>query len=158
MSRPKEALEDYNEALSIRKQLADDFPTQPEFRQDLAKSYRNRGFALSAAGRRKDAEKDYDEALSIYKQLAADFPSRPEFLQGLARSHVSRGQLPSATDRLKDAEQDYDQAVSIYKQLAADFPPDWSSARTWSQATSAGAFCGVSRAGPRRRSRTTTRP
>jgi serine/threonine protein kinase/tetratricopeptide (TPR) repeat protein len=118
----KEAEQDYDQALSIRKQLAANFPSRPEFCQELARSHNNRGILLRGTGRLKEAEQDYDHALSIQKQLVADFPSRPEFRQELARSLVNRGNLLSVTGRLEQAERDYDQALSIDKQLAADFP------------------------------------
>jgi tetratricopeptide (TPR) repeat protein len=63
--RLKEAENDWNEALSIRKQLAVDFPSRAEFRQELAMSYTSRGTLLSHTGRVKEAEKDFDQALSI---------------------------------------------------------------------------------------------
>jgi tetratricopeptide (TPR) repeat protein len=118
----REAEQDYNQALSIQKQLATDFPSRSEFRQALATGHNNRGVLLRATGRLKEAEADFDEALRIRKQLAADFPSRPEFRQALADSHNSRGILLRETGRLPEAEQDYDQALRIRKQLAADFP------------------------------------
>jgi serine/threonine protein kinase/Tfp pilus assembly protein PilF len=118
----KEAEQDYDQALSIQKQLAADFPNHPEFRQELANCHHNRGALLRDTGRLKEAEQDFDLALSIRKQLAADFPARPEFRQDLARTYDNRGVLLSGTGRLKEAEQDYDQALSIKKQLAADFP------------------------------------
>jgi tetratricopeptide (TPR) repeat protein len=102
--------------------LAADFPSRPEFRQELAASHNNRGVLLSDTGRLPEAEKDYGQALGIYKQLAADFPARPEFRKDLATSHSNRGLLLRDTGRLKEAEQDFDQALSIQKQLAADFP------------------------------------
>jgi serine/threonine protein kinase len=118
----QQAAQDFDEALSIRKQLVADFPTRPEFRQDLAWSHNNRGILFRDAGRLPEAEKEDDQALSLRKQLAADFPSRPEFRQELAMSHNNRGLLLRATGRLREAEKDHDQALSIYKQLVADFP------------------------------------
>src|SRR5262249_37737198 len=44
----KEAEKDYDEALSIRKKLAADFPSRPDFRNDLAGSHTNRGIVLRA--------------------------------------------------------------------------------------------------------------
>jgi tetratricopeptide (TPR) repeat protein len=118
----KEAEHDFDQALSIQKQLAADFPSRPEFRQELAAIHNNRGNLLYVTGRRRGAEQDCEQALSIQKQLAADFPSRPEFRQELATSHNNRGMLLSSTGRPREAEQDYDQALSIQKQLAANFP------------------------------------
>jgi tetratricopeptide (TPR) repeat protein len=118
----KEADQDYDQALSIRKQLVADFPSRPEFREELADSHLNRGILLRETGRLNEAEQDFDQALSIDKQLADSFPSRHEFRQSLAKSHGNRGNLMRATGRLKEAEQDLDQALHIFKQLAADFP------------------------------------
>jgi serine/threonine protein kinase len=118
----QEAKKDYDQALRIWKRLAADFPSQPGFRHEQARSHVNRGLLLSATGRLQEAEKDYDQALSILKQLPADFPSAPEFRLDLAKSHVNRGLLLSATGRLQEAEKDYDRALSLQKQMAADFP------------------------------------
>jgi tetratricopeptide (TPR) repeat protein len=118
----QEAEKDFDQALSIRQQLAADSPSQPEFRHDLATSHNGRGVLLHTTGRLKDAEQDFEQALGILTQLAAGFPSRPEFREELAGSHAIRGDLLLATGRLKEAEPDYEQSLSIYKQLAADFP------------------------------------
>jgi serine/threonine protein kinase/tetratricopeptide (TPR) repeat protein len=118
----KEAEKDFDQALSINKQLAADFPSRSELRRELAQSHNSRGVLLRATGRLQEAEKDFDQALSIRKQLAADFPKRPEFRHDLATSHSNRGILLGDTGRLQEAEKDYDLALSIYKQLAADFP------------------------------------
>src|SRR5262249_14662190 len=113
---------DLDAALGIQKQLASDFPSRPEFRQELANGHNNRGTLLLATGRLKEAEADCDAALAIRKQLAADFPSRLEFRQELAVSHNDRGVLLKGTGRLEEAEKDYDSALRIYKQLAAECP------------------------------------
>jgi tetratricopeptide (TPR) repeat protein len=102
--------------------LAADFPSRPDFRQELATSHDNRGILLTDTGRLKEAELDFGQAVSIRKQLAADFPSRPEFRQVLAYSYNNRGNLLSATGQLKAAELDYNQALNIQKQTAAEFP------------------------------------
>jgi serine/threonine protein kinase/predicted RNA polymerase sigma factor len=118
----QEAEQDYDQALEIYEQLAVDFPSQPKFRYDLARTYYVRGHVLSETGRPQRAKQDYDQALNLYKQLAFDFPSESRYRQHLARSHNIRGLLLYRTGRLKEAEQDYDQALNIYKQLADDFP------------------------------------
>ncbi len=126
-SQSKEAEQDYDQALTILKQLAADFPAEPEFRQDLASGHINRGILLCYASRRKEAEQEFDDALTILKQLAADFPTRFEFRQKLAAVHFNRGNLLQETSRPQEAEKEYDKALSIHKQLAADFPsrPDF---------------------------------
>src|SRR5262245_66148760 len=90
-SRLEEAEKAHDQALGIRQQLAADFPSRPEFRQELASSHNNRGILLYTTGRLPEAEQAYDQALSIRKQLAADFPSRRDFRQELAGSRRNRG-------------------------------------------------------------------
>jgi hypothetical protein len=46
-------------ALGIRKQLAADFPTRPEFRQELAAGHNTRGNLLRDTGRLQEAEGDF---------------------------------------------------------------------------------------------------
>jgi tetratricopeptide (TPR) repeat protein len=124
-----EAESDFGQALSIYQRLAAEFPSRPEFRQQLASSYNNRGNLLKDRGNLlkdmvwlQEAEKDCDQALRIRKQLVADFPYGSVFRQDLGSSHNNRGILLLETGRLKEAEQDLDQALRIRKQLAAEFP------------------------------------
>jgi serine/threonine protein kinase/tetratricopeptide (TPR) repeat protein len=117
----KEAESAYLDALAIRKQLAADFPTRPDFRRDLARSHINRGALLHDTGGLKEAESAFADALAIFMQLAADFPTRPEFRWDLASSHNNLGFLFRKTGRLKEAESAYTDALAIYQQLAADF-------------------------------------
>ena len=89
----KEAEKDYDQALSICKQLAADFPVPTRVPPRPGQKLQQPGPSAECHGPAKEAEKDYDQALSIRKQLAADFPSRPEFRQELATSHNNRGVL-----------------------------------------------------------------
>jgi hypothetical protein len=88
MGRLKEAEADFDQALSIHKQLAADFPTRPDFRRMLASSHVNRGTLLRMTGRLQEAEKDHGQALTIYTQLAADFPNQPDLRGELAGTCV----------------------------------------------------------------------
>jgi tetratricopeptide (TPR) repeat protein len=110
------------DALVIQKQLAAEFPTRPEFRQDLGTSHHDLGVLLANTGRLKDAEVAYQGALAIFKELAAGFPTRPGFRQELATSHNNLGILLAKTGRLKEAEAAYQGALAIRKRLATDFP------------------------------------
>jgi WD40 repeat protein/tetratricopeptide (TPR) repeat protein len=118
----KEAESAFADALVIRKQLAADFPTRPEFRADLAASHDKMAFVLYETSRLKEAESDFADALAICKQLAADFPTRPEFRQDLANRLNSYGNVLYNTGRQKEGESVWAESVAIQKQLAADFP------------------------------------
>jgi serine/threonine protein kinase len=116
----QEAGQDYDQALSINKQLVAEFPGRWDFRGELAKCHHNRGNVQRAIGRLKEAEQDYDRALSIYRQLAADFPAL-DFGEFLAHTLNVRGSLLRDTGRLQQAARDYDEALSIQERLADEF-------------------------------------
>jgi serine/threonine protein kinase len=122
LGRSKDSENAYRRAVSLFQQLAADFPTRPEFRQELASSQNTLGVLLRATGRLTEAESVYIEALAILKQLAADFPNRPEFRQALAGFHNNLGTLLHVTGRLTEGESAQAEALAIRKQLAADFP------------------------------------
>jgi Tfp pilus assembly protein PilF len=122
--RLKDAVGDFEQALTIRRQLAADFPARPELRDQLAATYSNRGRLLFNMNRLEEADQEFERSLAIYKQLAIDFPARPDFRHNLARSYMGRSALLSNTGRRKDAENDNDRAQGILKQLFADFPAE----------------------------------
>jgi serine/threonine protein kinase len=117
-----EAERDYNQAVATQKQLVAEFPSRPEFRQDLAKTLSYRGILQSETRQFDAAVNDFDEALTIRERLAVDFPNRTEFRDELAGSHNNRGRLRYHMGRPKEARLDYDQAVNIFEQLVAEFP------------------------------------
>jgi eukaryotic-like serine/threonine-protein kinase len=112
----------YRRAVALFQRLAADFPTRPEFRQELALSHNYLASVLRTAGRLKEAEAAYGEALAILKQLATEFPAQQEYRQTLAGVQNNLGNLFYETERLKEAEDAHAEALAIRKQLAADFP------------------------------------
>jgi serine/threonine protein kinase/tetratricopeptide (TPR) repeat protein len=118
----KEAEQDSNEALIIRKQLVSDFPSRPDFREALVASHNLRGRLLLDTGRPNEAEQEFTEDFNLAKQLATEFPDRPGFRRLLAGSHTNRGVALHAMGRLPEAETEEGEALNIQKQLAADFP------------------------------------
>src|SRR5262249_60317072 len=97
----KEGEADFDASLDIRKQLAADFPSRPEFRQDVANGHNDRGVLLKATGRQKEAEAEYDAALSIFKQLAADFPSRSQLRRAEPPTPDQPGSVVTGARRVK---------------------------------------------------------
>jgi tetratricopeptide (TPR) repeat protein len=108
--RLKEAEAAYQDALAVFKQLAADFPTRPEFRQELARNQNNLGNLLYNTGRLKEAEAAYQDALAVFKQLAADFLSMPDYcneaaglLGNLALLANQHREFAAARERLEEA-------------------------------------------------------
>ena len=110
----------YRRAVALGQRLAADFPSQPEFRLELALSHGALGALLQATGRSPEAETAYHDALAILKKLVTDFPDRPDFRQGLSGIQNNLGNLLYETGRLAEAEAVHSEALAIRKQLAAD--------------------------------------
>src|SRR5205814_4813948 len=55
----------YRRAVVLGQQLAADFPTRPEYRQELALTYNNLGVLLNANGLPTEAEAAYAAALTL---------------------------------------------------------------------------------------------
>jgi eukaryotic-like serine/threonine-protein kinase len=120
----KEAEQDFDQALSLCKQLAADFPSRPGFRFVLANVHNSRGILLRDLGRLPEAEKDFDQALSLRARLAAEFPTDAKYRDVLAASRVNRGIALAEQGRLAEAKKEFDEALSLRKRLAAEFPSE----------------------------------
>jgi serine/threonine protein kinase/tetratricopeptide (TPR) repeat protein len=138
--RFQEAAKAFGQAVTILEQLAARYPTEPNYRENLAISLNNLGNTLRDAGQHHEAETIFRQALTTRKQLVADFPGKPESRRGLAITLNNLGILLKNTDRAQEAEELYRQALEIQKKLAADFPelPDY-------QNEAAGAMVNLSR-------------
>ena len=80
----KEAEAAYRDALALQQQLVDQFPSRPDYRQELAGSHNNLGLLLHATGRLKEAEAAYRDALALKQQLVDQFPDQPDRRNELA--------------------------------------------------------------------------
>jgi tetratricopeptide (TPR) repeat protein len=111
----------YEHALALYQQLADDFPTQPDYRLNLARSHHDLG---RFRGHRGAVEAEYNQALALYQQLVADFPRNGIYRVNLATVHDNRGEFLAKLGQHAEAEADYRQALALYQQVTADFPTE----------------------------------
>ncbi len=124
LGRSRDSEKAFGRAVELGRQLAADFPNQPQFRLELAMSHNLLGVLFLRANRQpKEAEASYLEALTILKQLAADFPQR-EFQQALAGIQNNLGNLLFETGRLTEAQSVHAEALAIRRQLAVEFPTE----------------------------------
>lgn len=107
----------YNTALHLLKQLVDEFPANPELREELASSYYNFGILFRETGRLEKSEASHRAALDLQMRLVIEFPTRPEFRQELAQSYSGVGNLLRSTGRPMEAEAALSEAVNLLKQL-----------------------------------------
>jgi eukaryotic-like serine/threonine-protein kinase len=125
--RFQKAAEAFGQAVAIYEPLAARYPTEPDYRQQLAISLNNLGNTLRDAGQHHEAEAILRRAVTTGQQLVADFPGKPQSRRGLAISLNNLGILLKNTDRPQEEEELYRQALDIQKKLADDFPeiPDY---------------------------------
>lgn len=118
----KEAEADLDAATATFHQLLKEFPTQVEYRQELATSYHQRGLLRCDLGRLSEAAEDYARAVELREQLATELPSHPEPRMQLASSLNARGNLQSKVGRIQEALDDFGAALAFQTRLVADFP------------------------------------
>jgi tetratricopeptide (TPR) repeat protein len=118
LRRPDEALAAIEEAVIIRRSLAEARPGA--FLPDLATSLNNLSIHLTHAGRRADALAAIEEAVIIRRSLAE---SRPDaFLPDLATSLTNQSSCLSGLGRRADALAVIEGAVTAYRMLAGTRP------------------------------------
>ncbi|OUD13059.1 tetratricopeptide repeat protein [Thioflexithrix psekupsensis] len=138
----REAVLDYDQAIQLQKSLKDQLVSQqqtwpPEWQNDLARVYMNRGVGLLTQGKFVEALADYRQAIQLQKSLKDQLANQqqvwpPAWQNDLARAYVNRGNAWYAQDKLIEALADYDQAIQLQKslkdQLASQqqaWPPAW---------------------------------
>ncbi|MDF5757641.1 tetratricopeptide repeat protein [Spongiactinospora sp. TRM90649] len=118
LGRPADALPPTQEALTIRRELAETNPDR--YRPDLARSLSNLGVQFSELGRPADALPPTQEALTIYRELAETNPDR--YRPDLADSLSNLGVRFAALGRPADALPPTQEALTIRQELAETNP------------------------------------
>lgn len=132
-----QAIPVYREALARVKRLADDFPSVPDYQNELAVVSFNVGVALTREANRfvakdpeaakslvKEASERFDDAVSTYRHLIQPerFPHRPDFRQRLAQAERKRAILLHEIGKREQAEAAFRDAVRALEALLARYP------------------------------------
>jgi hypothetical protein len=126
MGRHQEASGEYNESIAQFAALAEQYPSQGEFKQALAYSHNwlgetirdaldKRSSALSNSS--ADAEKEYSEAIRLQEDLHKEQPLNALYQQELARTYYNRGII---RNRMHDSEGmnfDFRKAIELLEPL-----------------------------------------
>jgi serine/threonine protein kinase len=121
-SEAAQAEEHYRKALAIWAKLVADFPTVPEYRNDLGTSHINLGRLLADQGRRSEAENEYRKNLVLQEKLAAEYPAVPERRRRLGIAHNNLGSVLADLQKRSEADAEYHKALAVWEKLAADYP------------------------------------
>jgi len=112
------AEEEYNEALTTYRQLADKNPDA--YLPYVAGTLNNLAVLHNDTNQLDKAEEKYNEALTTYRQLADKNPDA--YLPDLAMTLNNLAILHKNTNQLDKAEEEYNEALTTYRQLAAQNP------------------------------------
>jgi serine/threonine protein kinase len=118
-SRDK-AAEASTQAIALLQKLVLDYPDEPDYRDELAKSLNRQGNLLQAASRLQEAKMAYRQALTHYAKLVRGHPGGPGYRYGLAGSSNNLGLVLDVLGQLEDADKAYRQALALFQKLAAD--------------------------------------
>ena len=132
---PAQALPVYREAFDQFKRLADDYPSVPDYQNELAVVSFNLGSALIREAEKtqdkdardqlcKEASERLDLAVATYQRLIQPdrFPHRPDFRQKLALAERKHGILLDKTGQPEKAEAAFRAAVKALRELDAHYP------------------------------------
>ncbi len=126
-----DAEREYDAALSLQQELHREVPTNPDYQQELARTYYNRGILHYDSGAYDSTVADFGQAIRLLEPLAAskaqspdqETRSQPKPAQDLARVYNNLGNLLSSKERLyPEAEKLIEQAVSIHESLLKQDP------------------------------------
>jgi len=128
---PRAAIEDYGKSIALREGLRDNLAPQnrwtPQYRNDLAAAYMNRGNAhLSTQGYGQvSAIKDYDKAIAIWKDWALSDRWIPRVRNDLAAAYMNRGtaRASAGVNTPAAAIDDHSMAIAIRESLHDELKP-----------------------------------
>src|SRR5262249_28969169 len=79
------------------------FPSVPQYRHELARSFNNLGSLLHSLNRHKDAQAAYGKAIGIYERLAADSGAVPPVTVELAGTYTNLRRLMGGAGQLEES-------------------------------------------------------
>ncbi len=122
LGRAKVAERYFEEALRRARVLAETFPADPSFRDDLASALTNLGNLRQTSGHKDKAESDYAEARTILRELNRAYPRNPKYRDDLAACLANHAGLEIARDRADEARTLLKDALAVRDPLTRDHP------------------------------------
>jgi serine/threonine-protein kinase len=120
--RPSEAGPLFARAVVLGRGLVRDYPTVPDYQQELAAGLNGLALWHLAAGRRDEADKAFAEAVRLKGRLASSYPDRLDFRLDLAKSQGNVGLSQQTAGRVGQAREAYRRAVTTLRELAEEHP------------------------------------
>jgi serine/threonine protein kinase/tetratricopeptide (TPR) repeat protein len=122
LGEPARAEEAYAQAVGIQAELSAAFPSQPEYRRDLAVSLNSQALLWMYFGKLHEAEQALCRAVDLQEKLAAESSPSPQDQHQLAVTRNNLALLYGRSNRPQDAEQNWGLALAVQEKLVADYP------------------------------------
>jgi tetratricopeptide (TPR) repeat protein len=116
------AADAYNKALAVRKRLAREHPSEPDYQTDLAMSHYDLGDLYGATGQPDKAEQAYQDALGIQEQLARDHPLMAEYQGAVAATLNNLGGIYRSEGENEQAIKTLSRALGLWELLTRSQP------------------------------------
>jgi tetratricopeptide (TPR) repeat protein len=126
LAQPQSAIREYQQAITTYQALANQHPSQAEYRQALAYNHNWLGETYRQWSERSNpldpskqahAKAEYNEAIRLQTAIHAAMPDNPVYAQELARSRYNRGIVESEQTDAKAAESDFRAAMDLLEPL-----------------------------------------
>jgi eukaryotic-like serine/threonine-protein kinase len=91
LGRFNDAWMEYEKAISICKELIEQFPDNPRYQQDLARVHNNLAMMLDAEGKKEEARREFEKAHKLLEKLTKEFPQVPIYQLDLGDSYCNLG-------------------------------------------------------------------
>jgi serine/threonine-protein kinase len=111
-------------SIRLLERLTAEFPSQLDYREDLAAALHTRATALRLVMRLPESEALFRRAIKVKMQLVAAYPNNPGFRHNLAGAYNNLGIVLNALGRDEKAERALTRALDISEKLMADSPHD----------------------------------
>jgi tetratricopeptide (TPR) repeat protein len=112
------SLTHYRQAQDLQRTLVQQFPADPDYRMDLAKSLVDWGLALTDP---VDQLKALQQALELQQKLVEQFPGVPEYLGDLATTHNNLASLNLRRGDVANAQKGFEEARTLQLGLVERF-------------------------------------
>jgi serine/threonine-protein kinase len=124
LARFEPAEKHYQSALSLLRQLTDEFPEDPAYRYELAKNYYNLTILYGGSDRSSAAAPFLFQALDLQEHLIQEDPRSLDYRRGLASTLSVLANLRRDQGRTTDAEALLNRCMTIREEVCREQPED----------------------------------
>jgi tetratricopeptide (TPR) repeat protein len=122
LQEPRDAADEYKEAISQYEALVRDYPRKTEYRQALANSYNWLGETLRINMETSPAGTAYESALRLQRELVRGDPENKQYQRELARTYYNRGILSYSLGHMEGSDSDFREAIRLLTPLTEKEP------------------------------------